>query len=75
MSIIADKIGITPEQFKNLVKNGIVSTTWMVKDEVVIYYKQQLQSCSKTEAVQRTAEQFKKNPSDVYAILRTDIFK
>lgn len=75
MSVIADKVGITADQFKTLVKEGVISTTWLIKDEIVVYYKSQLQICNKTEAVHRTAEEFKKNPSDVYAILRSDIFK
>lgn len=75
MSIIADKVGITADQFKTLVKEGVISTTWLIKDEIVVHYKKQLQIYNKTEAVARTAEEFKKNPSDIYAILRTDIFK
>lgn len=74
MSVIADKVGITAEQFKKLVKEGVISTTWAVKDEIVVYYKERLKVTNKTDAVKDTADHFKKNPSDVYAILRTDIF-
>lgn len=74
MSAIADKVGITAEQFKTLVKEGVISTTWAVKDDIVVYYKERLKVTNKSEAVKETAEQFRKNPSDIYAILRTDIF-
>lgn len=75
MSVIADKVGIKEEQFKSLVNFGVVSVTWLARDEIVIYYKKQLQICNKTEAVHRTAEEFRKDPSDVYKILREDVFK
>lgn len=58
-----------------LVNYGVISTTWLIRDQIVIHYKKQLQICNKTEAVHRTADEFRKNPSDIYAILREDIFK
>lgn len=75
MSAIAEKIGITAEQFKTLVKVGVVSTTWAAKDEIVVYYKQQLQICNRSEAVHRTAEKFNKDCPDIYKILRDPVFK
>lgn len=75
MSIIAEKVGIREEHVKMLVNYGVISTTWLIRDQIVIHYKKQLQICNKTEAVHRTADEFRKNPSDIYAILREDIFK
>lgn len=75
MSAIADKVGITAEQFKTLVNKGVVSTTWMTKDEIVVHYKECLKVTNKTEAIRQTADKFGKDRTVIYAILREDIFK
>lgn len=75
MNPIADKVGISAEQFKKLVASGVVSTSWVMKEEVFIFYKEKVSKLGHTEAVDQAADKFKVDRSQINRILREDIFK
>ena len=70
MSIICDKYGLEETQFKAMVKDGIISTTWPFYDEVVVFYKAN-RNKGNSEAVKMTAERFNVSIPTVYRIVKT----
>lgn len=70
MSEICNKYGLKEEQFKAMVKDGIISTTWPFYDEVIVHYKSK-KHLGNSEAVKQTADQFKIAESTVYRIVKS----
>lgn len=70
MSEICNKYGLKEDQFKAMVKDGIISTTWPFYDEVVVHYKSK-KILGNSEAIKQTADKFNISESTVYRIVKT----
>lgn len=68
MKTIQEKYGLTEGQFKAMVKDGIISTTFPRYEEIIIHYKANLSKGS-GEAVHLTCEKFNVSKSTVYEII------
>lgn len=71
MSIICKKYGITPEAYNQMIRDGVISTTYPGHEEIYVYFKECLtKHHGKTEdAVQQVCEDKKTSRGTVYRII------
>ena len=70
MSLISNKYGIKEEQFRAMVKDGIISTTWPFYEEVIVTYRSTLNECKQKKiAIEETASKFRIETRTVYRII------
>lgn len=75
MSEIAKKYGMDDTKFRMAINDGLISTSWIRKEEIVIHYKAKCKEYEKTEAVKVTSDYFNVSPQYVYNLLRENVFK
>lgn len=76
MSVIADKYGMTDEEYKKAIADGLISTSWLRREEIVIHYRENLKVAGeKKEAAKLTAAHYNVSYLYVYNILREEPFK
>lgn len=76
MSVIAEKYGMSDEKFKKAINDGLISTSWLRREEIVVHFKEKLKGAkNKSEAVKLTAESFNCTTTYIHTILREDVFR
>ena len=75
MSEIADKYGMTDGEYKRAICDGLISTSWVRKEEIFVTYKEKLKNAkNKTEAAKQAADASGCDPSYVYQVLKEKVF-
>lgn len=69
MSEICKKYGLQETQFKAMVKDGVISTTWPFYDEIIIFYKQNKHK-GNSEAVKLASEKYGVSIQSIYNIIK-----
>lgn len=70
MSFLKDE-GLSDEQIKNLVRKGIIPCSVNTHDEIITFYRNQINSgIKKSEAVHRTSEEYDESVQWINSLIR-----
>lgn len=74
--MIGEKYGMSAEEFMKAIKDGLVSTSWIRKEEICVFYKKRLSAGdTSTMAAKATAAEFNCEPSYVFQIIKLPVFQ
>lgn len=76
MSEICKKYNLTPEQYKNMVQDGVISTTFPHYDEIYASFQKNLSnSTGREDAILKTCIENNCSRSTVYTVITTMLNK
>lgn len=69
MSELAKRYNLTEEQYKKMVDDGVISTSYPRYDEIYECFKESLKNCSQSEAVYIVQEKMRVSRTTVYSVI------
>jgi len=70
MCIICEKYGISKASYEQMVRNGVISTTFPAHEDIFIYYRECLKTMSAREAILKTSIDKRVSERTVYYTIK-----